>query len=181
MFHKNTNELAYPFLYEPPDSLTCDFEILTDEISSLCGLARSLLPEGDALRDELLLIVGKVYDLNGSLRGKCAIAEEDIQRLSMLCGEYSRYAISAGSVFVLPAGHPAACAVHVARVRAKAAVRLLYREHEASPREQDEALIRYANVLSNYLFLLALKINADQGVEEIPFQSRSYGHKQEEE
>jgi len=178
MFHKNNNEWAYPFLYDQVDSLMCDFEILTDEISSLIGWVRSLLPQGDPLRGELLEVAGKVYDLNGSLRGRCAISEEDISSLSALCDAYSHYASDAGTPFVIPVGHPAACAAHVARTRAKAAVRLLYRERERMPKEQDAVLIRYANVLSNYMFLLALKINAEQGVGEVPFTSKSYAKQQ---
>lgn len=175
MFHKNLNELAYPYLYDDPDSLLCDYEILSDELCSWLGLIASLLPEGDPLRPELEAMMRKAYDLNGSLRGAAAIAEEDAAALSAKCDEYSRYAVAAGSVFVLPAGHPAACAAHVARARAKALARLLYRQHSAHPRDGDPLLIRYANLLANYLFLLSLKINAERGVAEIPFQSRSYG------
>ncbi len=174
MFQKNSNELAYPFLYDAPESLMCDHEILSDELCSLCGLILSLLPADTTLKGELEHRMRKIYDLNGSLRGHCAIDEDDLAELSKKCDEYSVYSVNAGSVFVLPAGCPAACAAHVARVRAKALVRLLYREHERGG-AVDDKLIRYANLLSNYFFLLALKINALCGVKEIPFVSNSYG------
>ena len=39
---------AYPFLADPSEDFRCDFEILTDRISSETGLLRSII------RDEIL-------------------------------------------------------------------------------------------------------------------------------
>lgn len=43
--------LAYPFLYDEAADLNCDFEILTDEISSMIGLLRSLPDDEDKTAD----------------------------------------------------------------------------------------------------------------------------------
>ncbi len=174
MFRQNPNELAYPFLYDAANSLTCDYEILSDELSSLAGAVLSRLEGDTPLRGELIGVVGLIYHMNGSLRGQCAVREEDAEHLSRLCDGYAHYAVVCGSKFVLPLGHPAACLAHIARTRAKALVRLLFREHERCPRDADALLIRLGNLLSNYFFLLALKINAEHGIAEIPFQTQSY-------
>jgi hypothetical protein len=44
--------LAYTFLYEDAGDLRCDFEILTDEISSMTGFLRAMVND-PPLRQEL--------------------------------------------------------------------------------------------------------------------------------
>jgi hypothetical protein len=65
--------LAYCFLYDDAADLRCDFEILTDEISSMIGLLRSLLDDADRaadpeLADVLREINELMYHINPSLR-----------------------------------------------------------------------------------------------------------------
>jgi hypothetical protein len=59
------------------------------------------------------------------------------------------------------------------RVESKALVRLLYRcVHNGS--RVPELLIDFANLLSGYFFQLSMKLNAGDGVDEIPYESRNY-------
>ena len=59
--------IAYPFLYDDPSDLKCDFEILTDELASMIGLLRAFVNQ-NYLGDELEKINELVYHLNPSLR-----------------------------------------------------------------------------------------------------------------
>lgn len=69
--------------------------------------------------------------------------------------------------FILPAGHPASTALHLARSICRRAERrtvTLVRRHEVSI---SEALIVYLNRLSDLLFVLTRVVNARSGVPEI--------------
>lgn len=166
------NELAYPYLFEDATDLRCDFEILTDALVSYTGCAISELDEKTQdLKIELLEFLNKLFDLNGSLRGKCAISEADIALLNQKCDANSQYAKS--HLFVLPQGHKASCMLHIARAEAKKVVRLLSRYHDTVA-PVDTKLVRYANLVSNYLFLLSLKINHIYGIAEISHKSNCY-------
>ncbi|HCC38114.1 MAG TPA: ATP--cob(I)alamin adenosyltransferase, partial [Treponema sp.] len=78
--------LAYSFLYDDAADLKCDFEILTDEISSMIGLARSLLDDNDKnaapeLADDLQKINELMYHINPSLRTKVTVTAEELEWL----------------------------------------------------------------------------------------------------
>ncbi len=161
---------AYPFLADPPEDLRCDFELLTDELSSLTGLLRSLVGE-ETLREQLLWVGELIYHLNPTLRTRLTVTEEEVRRLKDLIAALET---SAGvKTFVLPQGCPAAGVAHLLRVRAKCLVRLLYR-HMYQGHPVPETLVDVCHLLSQYFFLVALRCNAAEGVEEIPFVSRNY-------
>ena len=75
--------------------------------------------------------------------------------------------------FVLTQGSEAGCHAHLLRVRGKELVRLLYR-HLHQGHAAPDSLVDMANLLSGYFFLLALQLNALDGVDEIPYVSRNY-------
>ena len=65
--------------------------------------------------------------------------------------------------FVLPAGAPAAAALHVARTVSRRAERLMV-ELAAQPDEQvGSAALKYINRLSDYLFVASRHVNARAG------------------
>lgn len=71
--------------------------------------------------------------------------------------------------FILPGGHQAVAACHIARTicrRAERAATALYDQEEF-----DENLLKYLNRLSDFLFVLARKISHELGVEETPWIS----------
>lgn len=163
---------AYPFLREPTCDLRCDFELSTDELASLTGLLRSLIPENNsALRFELLWVCEMIYHLNPALRAGFAITPDESEHLLSLARALEAQKKSVG--FVLPAGTAAACVAHLLRVRAKMLVRLMYAHFEQG-HPVEAAALDFANLLCGYFHLLALHLNAAADVAEVPFVSRAY-------
>lgn len=163
---------AYPFLSDPIDDLRCDFELMTDSLSSLTGLLRAKV-EDPALREELLWVCELVYHMNPALRTPLKVTREELDRLLAASERYRAEAGDRCRRFVLCQGCEAACLAHVLRVRAKELVRLIYR-HLHQGHKADPMLLDLANLLSNYFFYLSLCLNARAGVDEVEFISRNY-------
>lgn len=161
---------AYPFLADAAEDLRCDFEILTDEMSSKTGLLAALCPER---REELLKIDDLIYHMNPSLRTFFSITEEEVHWLNERLEELLKENKGRCNRFVLPAGTQRACFAHVLRTDGKKLVRMLYR-HAQSGGKVEDSLFDFANLISGYFFQLALWLNARDGFEEIPFVSRNY-------
>ncbi len=72
--------------------------------------------------------------------------------------------------FILPGGHPAVSACHVARCVCRRAERQVVRfsQHEAV----DPLIIVYLNRLSDWLFVLARAMGQELGVDEIPWKPK---------
>lgn len=173
---RDRDELCYPFIYET--SHLCDYEVVTDELCGHLGAALSLLPDADgAMRDiaaDLDRLQPLAFHANGSIRGRLAVDESDLQWLG---GRLSRYrAELAGSVngFVLPRGQAPVPQLHLARSAAKKAIRLLVRV-EQEGREIPMVVPRLCNLICNFCFTLTLVINKRRGQAETPFVSKSYG------
>ncbi len=75
---KELSEICYPFIYE--DSPVCDFEITADELCSRIGLVLAMELD-EFSRDVLTRMQPNVYHLNGSVRGKLAITEAEVEEL----------------------------------------------------------------------------------------------------
>jgi ATP:cob(I)alamin adenosyltransferase len=167
--------LSYPFLYEDSEDLRCDFEILTDEISSMIGLLRSLVKD-EALRDDLSRVNELMYHINPSLRTHTAVRAEELAWLDEKTDALRARAgmkREKGARFVLPQGCTAASLSHIIRNRCKALVRLLSR-HRQQGHKTDDILFDFINLFSGYFFFLSLTLNRDSGLEEIEFKSRVY-------
>ena len=147
--------IAYPFLYDDPSDLKCDFEILTDELASMIGLLRAFVNQ-NYLRDELEKINELVYHLNPSLRIFYKSENENLVKR-----------------FVIPQGGICSGYCHVIRSKFKSVVRLLYR-HKQNGNEFDNILFNFFNLLSGYFFALAIKFNKDEGIAEKEFISKNY-------
>lgn len=74
-------------------------------------------------------------------------------------------------MFVLPGGSRAAAYAHVCRTVCRRAERCIARLVESGA-EVDEEVMAYVNRLSDYLFVLARKLNADDNVEEITWKRK---------
>lgn len=72
--------------------------------------------------------------------------------------------------FVLPGGDQAVSFCHVTRCVCRRAERLVVALNDQEP--VDEAVIRYLNRLSDYLFVLARKMSQETGAEETPWKPR---------
>ena len=163
---------AYPFLCDEDADLRCDFELLTDELSSATGLLRAQICD-ESLRAELLWLCELLYHLNPTLRTRLTVTEEELARLATAVQRLQKQAAGRCVRFVLTQGCVAACTAHLLRVRAKCLVRLLYRYAQRGG-SVPEALFDAANLLSGYYFALALVLNQAAGVAEVPYTSRNY-------
>ncbi len=152
-----------------------DYEIRTDSLTTRVG---AVLPDlqGDGackmVYEDLKVIQPLCYHLNGSVRGKLAISEEDLQALS---DRYDYYVEQVGDViqqFLLPQGCQAAALLHICRSEAKKSYRALHKVSEE--REVPEILFDFLGLLANVFFVMAVYTNIQNGVEGIPFESKSY-------
>ncbi|MDR1773906.1 MAG: hypothetical protein LBR30_03400 [Clostridioides sp.] len=117
---------AYPFLSDEPNDLRCDFEILTDKISSMVGLLASMCNETD-IKEELLKIDELIYNLNPTMRTHLTITQEEIDWLITKTTQLQEETYVEGRLFVLPAGSKRASLAHIIRTEMKGLVRLMYR------------------------------------------------------
>lgn len=161
---------AYPFLCDDAADLRCDFELLTDELASAAGLLAAQAP---AHRAQLLRLAELIYHANPTLRTRWTVTASEVAWLAQQVQALAGAAQGRCQRFVLPQGSPAACTAHLARVRAKCLVRLLYR-HAQQGHAVPPPLLDFANLLSGYFFDLALVLNQQAGVDEIDYVSRNY-------
>lgn len=171
-FTGDTDEISYPFIYER--SPLCDFEVLTDELCTLFGLAGSACPTDQTeVQKSLFHWQPKIFDLNGSVRGVCTLTEEDITELKRELETWRQRLTPTGHAFVLPRGTGAVVLLHQARSLSKKATRALVWADEAGVSIPD-TLPRFCNVLTNYLFTLAQWLNEQAGVVQPAYHSRNY-------
>lgn len=167
---KDARFLCYPFMRE--SAATVDYEIRTDSLTTQIGLASSLTKDIPKIYNDLMYLQEMAYHLNGSVRGKNAISEEDLNKLSSMYDFYVAEVKERIETFVLPQGTTAACVLHTCRSEAKKSVRALHKVSEE--RNVPDILFDYAHLLANVLFVMAVYVNKLEGMEEIPFISKSY-------
>lgn len=178
----NIDELCYPYIYE--DSLLCDYEILTDELTRMVGWAIDELgaliinyPNSNELKtlaDELNWLLPLCYHLNGSIRGKLAIKEEEHQQLLTMYRNIKKLTENSISGFVLPGGKSPVGILNQCSSLSKKAIRLMVRIHNEEQKEVSNIVPKFANLLCNYFFTATVLINQVTGYKEVPFISRSY-------
>ncbi|UJF18737.1 cobalamin adenosyltransferase [Vibrio sp. SS-MA-C1-2] len=164
------DELSYPFIFE--DSSLCDFEILTDELCTVTGLALTQI-EDNEIRSSLDALQPKIFHLNGSIRGKVGITEQDITALIAEYHYFKDKVEDSGKRFVLPRGRGAVVQLHYCRSLSKKVVRALVKV-DAEGKNVPETLPRFANVLVNYYFALTRLLNQYEGIEEPEYVSINY-------
>ena len=149
-----------------------------DETNACIGLARAALGEGARLDAMLARLQNELFDLGADLATppKPDEAEGSVLRVSdvqveRLEGEID--ALNAGlpelASFVLPAGAPAAAALHLARTVCRRAEREAVRLADAGEPVSGPAL-RYLNRLSDLLFVAARFAN-DEGRADVFWKS----------
>ncbi|OQX33102.1 MAG: hypothetical protein B0D91_15145 [Oceanospirillales bacterium LUC14_002_19_P2] len=126
----NIRELCYPFIYE--ESALCDYEILTDELCTLVGCEITELESDSENRFVDILeflneLQPKMFHMNGSIRGKGSIHEEDIQRLDAWFDRFEEEIGGRIQSFVLPRGPRSVQLIHTCRSLCKKVVRCLVR------------------------------------------------------
>jgi len=175
--------LAYYYLYEDTTELKCDFEILTDEISSMIGLLRSLMSDADktagpSMANDLCKLNELMYHINPSLRTWVTVTEEELEWLNQKTLQLQKATEeglpkSGGLTFFIPQGCTPAAYSHVIRNKCKTLVRLLSRFKQQG-NEVDEILFDFANLYSGYFYFLALWFNMNHEEKETLFISRVY-------
>ena len=166
------DEVCYAFM--PEESMFCDFEVLTDGLSSYLGLGYSIAKEKNypaALQEDLLWLCEMALHVNGSLRGKLAVEKEDVEKLRHLYYSYQENMDI--KHFTLPTGSYLSCQINIARHKAKEVVRLLNKIHREE-KEVPPILFSFTNLLANFLYVLSLYINILDKEENRIFVSKSY-------
>lgn len=158
---KNRDELCYPFIYE--HSYLCDFEVATDELCNHVGAIIGQLPDGnDDIAADLDQLQPLIYHLNGSIRGRLAISDDEQQWLLERYHDYQKEIANNINGFVLPRGPAPTPQLHLARSAAKKAIRLMVRIDEEGIVVPD-ILHHFCNLLCNLFFVLALCLNHRSG------------------
>lgn len=176
------DELCYPYIYE--DSLLCDYEILTDDLTRMLGWALNDLRilnldytnniDLKSLETDLIWLLPICYHLNGSIRGKLAITEEDHQQLLQNYQHIKSITKKSISGFVLPGGISPVGILNKCSSTSKKVIRLMVKIHNEEHKEIPDILPKFANLLCNYFFSATILINQVTGFKEIPFISKSY-------
>ncbi|GFN34388.1 hypothetical protein [Tepidimicrobium xylanilyticum] len=156
------------------EGLFCDFEILSDGISSYFGLSLAIARDR-AYPDDICNILEWLAEMslhvNGSLRGKLAVEQKDLDRLYEIYYFYKDKIQIEG--FTLPVGSYLSCHLNVLRYKTKELVRLLHKidqQQEKVPK----ILFSFTNLLANFLYVLSCYINFLDRMENKPFISKSY-------
>ena len=145
-----------------------------DETNATVGLVRlhTAGPELAGLDAMLARIQNDLFDLGADLcvpqgpdeaeGGRLRIEQSQVERLEREIDELNADLEPLRS-FVLPGGHAAAAALHLARTVCRRAERLMVELAEAEPAGVSRPAMRYVNRLSDYLFVAARSANAQGG------------------
>ena len=176
---KDARYSCYPFMREKASIV--DFEIRTDSLTTQMGVALVAVNKATVrvVADDLLAILPMAYHVNGSVRGKLAVTEDDLAWLSDRYDFYVSHVKDEIQNFVLPQGTEAAAALHVCRSESKKSYRILHKVSEE--REVPAILFDYLGLLANVFFVMAVYMNQRAGIAEILFISKSYPMKKKKE
>ena len=147
-----------------------------DELSSHLGLLAALLPDGED-KTLIIRIQNNLFDLCSNLAtdqsktplydsakladGEIELLEQEVDRIMKLLPERQG--------FILPGGCQAAAQAHVCRTVCRRAERRIVALSEVA--QISPETLQYVNRLSDYLFVLAKKINFNTNVSEIVWQN----------
>lgn len=148
---KDARYSCYPFMREKVS--TVDYEIRTDSLTTHVGVALAAVKKEtvEVVAGDLLAILPMAYHVNGSVRGKLAVTDEDLAWLSNRYDFYVEHVREEIQNFVLPQGTEAAAALHLCRSEAKKSYRVLHKVSEE--REVPAILFDYLGLLANVFFL----------------------------
>lgn len=149
-----------------------------DELNAAIGLARGsevdkkIDQQLNQIQSELFSIGAELATPDPDEHDLRIIDDDHVQRLETWIDEHEA-TVPPLKHFILPTGHPAAGALHLARSICRRAERrtvTLVRRHEV---QISEALIIYLNRLSDLLFVLTRVVNQNAGVVESQWVSPS--------
>lgn len=156
---------AYSFLSE--EGSMCDYEIATDELASMLAVASHYIKH--IAQTDLAMLIELIYHANGSIRGTCAIQQQEVECLHHM---YNTYFIKMEH-FVVPTGCIGATYLHVLRARCKAIIRIMTKIQREG-HKINQHLLDFMNLLANTFFMMCLYENKHEGYQEQIFISKSY-------
>lgn len=143
-----------------------------DELNSFIGLMLSIMDNKAESAENIRWIQQKLFNIGGCLAtdttsfqlpDSCKILAPDVERIEQMIDALTD-GLPEQRSFILPGGTQAASYAHVARTVCRRAERLILAlpDDAKAPSE----LLQYINRLSDYLFVLARRINFFAGVSE---------------
>jgi cob(I)alamin adenosyltransferase len=146
-----------------------------DELNSMLGLARALHGQTDRLGEILAILQPQLFELGATLAaGKPGLAprvsEDDVRQMEAWIDELQG-GLEPLTTFIMPTGHPAAGALHVARTVCRRAERLVVGQSDSGM--FDYVAVRYLNRLADLLFVLAREANRAHGSADIKWLPRA--------
>lgn len=143
-----------------------------DELNSFIGLMLSVMDNKAESAQNILWIQQKLFNIGGCLATdtsccelpeSCKITASDVENLEHMIDTLQE-GLPQQRSFILPGGTRAASLAHVARTVCRRAERLILAlpDNAKAPGE----LLQFVNRLSDYLFVLARRINYFEGVNE---------------
>ena len=157
----------------------CDLRIAAygtiDEVNAGIGLARLHTANDQRIDAMLARIQNDLFDLGADLcspdKGKgpggerLAIVDSQVTRLEQEIDALNAN-LSPLRSFVLPGGTPAAAALHLARTICRRAERLIVELSHRPDESVSQAVIKYVNRLSDFLFVASRYVN-DNGARDV--------------
>jgi ATP:cob(I)alamin adenosyltransferase len=143
-----------------------------DELNSFIGLMLSVMDEKAESAGNIRWIQQKLFNIGGCLAtdttsfqlpDSCKIMASDVERIENMIDVLTE-GLPEQRSFILPGGTEAASYAHVARTVCRRAERLILAL--SGDTEVPPELLQYINRLSDYLFVLARRINFFAGVSE---------------
>lgn len=136
-----------------------------DELNCHLGVVLAQ-PLPEAIRHSLSRIQNELFNLGGELAmpPSALISEADVERLEADASAFNE-SLPPLKEFVLPGGNVPAAAAHLARTVARRVERSLWRLHAQEPLNAHS--LRYANRLSDLLFVAARRLARENGGKEI--------------
>jgi cob(I)alamin adenosyltransferase len=149
-----------------------------DELNSFTGLLRDQKMT-DHHKKILLEIQDRLFTIGSSLASdpeKSRMKTPDLTEQDVILLENEMDMMEAQlpelKSFILPGGHPTVSHAHIARCICRRAERLVTHLSESEENRVDPLIIKYLNRLSDYFFVLARKLAAEFGAEEILWKPR---------
>ena len=160
----------------PKSSLRIESYGTIDELNSQLGLLLTYLHEPSDC-DCLIKIQGQLFAIGNILATdpesttpcKCKITDKDIIELEHSI-DLANDGLPGWRGFTLPGGSRAAAVAHVCRTVCRRAERLIYALNAQEP--VDKNVTAYINRLSDYLYVLACRLNFLSGTDEILWRKR---------
>lgn len=142
-----------------------------DEANCAIGTALALGQLDPGIAAVLTHVQNELFDVGADLCNPVVsdpkypplrVEESYISDLELVCDEYNEGLPTLRS-FILPGGTPGAALLHTARTVVRRAERSAWAALEAYPDSVNPATAKYLNRLSDLLFILARRANADRG------------------